>query len=275
MRTTSDVTGRVEGSAGDTSSIRPLHVFAAVAVPSGWLFLGLSVGLGIPSAPFVLLTLFLGLVLPAILLTRRDPGADVRSLLRDCFRLPRRGLLLVPALGLIPGLTSVGAWLAGEATTVDVGLLSGAAVNVVSSVLIVNLWEEMAWQGFFQRRASARWGFLGGSLVTTALFVAVHLPLAFDDADDAEGVAMGVAALVVSGIGIRLLTGAYDAWSGRSILTVAVLHASFNVASEFVRPEADWIRYAVTLTLGLLVLLTPLARRRQLRGVADSAVRAS
>ena len=49
---------------------------------------------------------------------------------------------------------------------------------VVTSVLIVNLWEEMAWAGFFQRRAMYRYGFVTGSLVTAALFVAVHLPLA-------------------------------------------------------------------------------------------------
>jgi len=261
MRTSPHLTGPPIGSRGDNPALRPLVVFAVVAVPSGWVLLGLPIVFGLPVAPFVLLTLLLGLVLPAVLLTGRDPDVSMRDLLRDCVRVPRRGLVLVPAVALIPGLTSVAASIAGHAVAVDAGMLADAAVNVVSSVLIVNLWEEMAWQGFFQRRATARWGFLRGSLVTMAVFVGVHLALAVDGAEDARGVVRGLTALVVSGIGIRLLTGAFDAWSGRSILAVAVLHASFNVASGFVDPVADWIRYVVTLVLGLLVLLTPVARR--------------
>ena len=118
----------------------------------------------------------------------------------------------------------------------------------------------MAWQGFFQRRASARWGFLQGALVTAAMFVGVHLALGFADADDAGAIGWGLAALVVSGVGLRLLLGALDGWSARSIVTVAVAHASFNTAADFVQADADWIRYAVTLTLGLAALTVVLSR---------------
>ena len=41
---------------------------------------------------------------------------------------------------------------------------------------------------------------------------------------------------------------------------MALLHASFNVAADFVDTDHDWIRYTVTLLLGLLVLATPAAR---------------
>lgn len=95
----------------------------------------------------------------------------------------------------------------------DADLAIGLAVNVVSSVLIVNLWEELARTGFLQRRATSRWGLAGGSLVAEALFAAIHLPLAFDGADGADG----------SGVGLRLLVAGFDVWSGRSLLTVAVL----------------------------------------------------
>jgi membrane protease YdiL (CAAX protease family) len=243
------------GAGSDNPDLKPLRTFAAIAVPSGWILLGLPVVLHLPVAPFVLATLLIGLVLPTVLLTRRDPEHTMRELLRDCIRLPRGGLLLLPALVALPGTVWAVASATGHAPAIDGGMLVGALVNVASSVLIVNLWEEMAWQGFFQRRATARWGFLRGSLATTTLFVGVHLPLAFTDAEDAADVGYGVAALVASGIGVRLLAGAVDRWSGRSILTVAVLHASFNVAADFVDPNADWIRYAVTVALGLISLL--------------------
>ena len=59
---------------------------------------------------------------------------------------------------------------------------------------------------------------------------------------------------------LGLFLGALDHWSGRSLLTVAVAHASFNVAGEFVDDSADWIRYVVALALGLGVLATGVAR---------------
>ena len=57
------------------------------------------------------------------------------------------------------------------------------------------------------------------------------------------------------------MIGALDRWSGRSILTVAILHASFNASSELVDADDAWVRYAVTLALGLLVLTVPSLRR--------------
>jgi membrane protease YdiL (CAAX protease family) len=243
----------------------PLIFFAAVALPSGWILLGIPVALGLTVAPFVLATLLLGLVAPALLLTRRDPDASVRALLLDTVRIGH-GLLLVPALTVIPGLTWVLAAATGNAPPLDGDLLGGALVTLLASVLVVNLWEEMAWQGFFQRRASARWGFVRGAVVTAVMFVGVHLALAFAGVDDAGELSLGLAALAVSGIGLRLLLGALDRWSAGSILVVAVAHGSFNSAADFVHPDADWIRYTVTLILGLAALATVLARRGGARG---------
>ena len=194
----------------DSPDVRPLAVFAAVAVPIGWVFPSGCQVLDLPPEPFVLLTLLIGLVLPAAVLVRRDPGASDRDLLRDCLRPFRPALLLVPALVAIPATTAAVAALAGVSVDLDADLAIGLAVNVVSSVLIVNLWEELARTGFLQRRATSRWGLAGGSLVAEALFAAIHLPLAFDGADGA-------------GVGLRLLVAGFDVWSGRSLLTVAVL----------------------------------------------------
>lgn len=252
----------------DNPDVRPLRTLAKVAVPSGLLLLGIPVATGLPVEPFVLLTLVCGLIVPAVILTRRDPTSTMRSLLRDCIRVsPRAALLLVPALTLLPALTWAGGQLVGHGVDPTRSLVTSALWTIGSSLVIVNIWEEMVWQGFVQRRAAARWGFLRGSLFTTLLFVGVHLPLAFAVVDGHRNVGGGLAALVVSGIGLRLLLGAVDLWSGRSILAVAVLHASFNAAADFVDPSADWVRYAVTFGLGLLVVaLTPSARGRKVRG---------
>ena len=238
------------------AELRPLLTFAAVAVLSGWAFLSVPLVIDLPDAPFVLATLVVGLVVPALALSRRDPATSARRLLRDTFRRPRPLGVLVPALLGVPALTWLGARLAGAEETVDAELLTGLATTSLSSLLIVNLWEEMAWTGFFQHRAMLRWGTVGGSLVTAALFVGIHLPLAFHGDP-----VVGLVALVVSGIGMRLVVAGLWRWSGRSTIAVAVLHASFNTSEGVVAADHDWIRYAVTAGLGLLVLLTPAVRR--------------
>ena len=83
-------------------------------------------------------------------------------------------------------------------------------MNVLSSLVVVNLWEEMAWAGFVQRRAMARWGLAGGSIATALAFTGVHLPLSLYGADGIGDVAYNIGVMVVSGIGMRLLIGAFD-----------------------------------------------------------------
>lgn len=241
--------------------LRDLRTFAVVAVLSGWILLGIPVALGIPVEPFVLLTLLIGLVTPAVVLTRRDPNASMRALLRDCLRPSRPFWLMVPALLAIPVLS----WLVGDALGgaehVDGALVASMAVNVASSLLIVNLWEEMAWMGFFQRRAISRWGPVPGSLLTAALFVGIHVPLAFVGAGDTAGLLVNVAILIGSSIGLRLLLAYVDAVSSRSILAVATLHASWNATGDLLDSNHDWVRYAVTIALGLLSAAAPTMRR--------------
>lgn len=238
------------------STVRaPFTTLVAIALPVGWVLLSVPLVLDVPVEPFVLGTLVLGLVLPTVLLARRQPDFDGRRLLRDCFRLPRPLALTVPAFLLIPSTTWLVAWVFDVETALDGGLLlSLALANVVSSVLIVNLWEEMVWAGVIQRGAMARWGYVPGSLVTAALFAGLHLPLALYDVEDAVGLVDNVARLVVAGVGLRLLVGAFDRWSKGSILTLAVLHATFNASGELLDSDHDWIRYLVTLALGMVAL---------------------
>ncbi|MEV6487294.1 CPBP family intramembrane glutamic endopeptidase [Actinoplanes sp. NPDC051633] len=217
------------------ASAEPLLVFTAVALPVGWVLLSIPLFADLPVEPFILGTLFLGLVLPTVLLTR----PSVKRLLVDTVRPPRPLWLLIPAAALIPVVT-------GVLTGAD--LTTFGFTNVLSSLLIINLWEEMAWAGFVQRRATARFGYVPGSVLTALLFTAVHLPLAFYG----SGVAHNVAVMIVSGIGLRLLIGAFDVWGRGSILALGLIHATFNATGDLVGPADDRVRYAVTFGLGLI-----------------------
>ena len=247
---------------GDNASLRPLLLFAAIALPVGWVTLSVPVALGLAQEPFVLLALVLGLILPALLLTARESGRPgMRALLRDAVRLPRP-LWWAPVAALaLPATVWAAASTVGGAQPLTSELLVDFAVALVTVAVIVNVWEEMAWTGFVQRRSMARWGVLGGTLVTGVLFAGIHLPLAFDGATAAGDVLLGVAVLLATGIGLRLLIAGVDAWSGRSLLTAGVLHAAFNASADLINPDHDWVRYVVTVVLGLVFLAALLSAR--------------
>ncbi len=90
----------------------------------------------------------------------------------------------------------------------------------------------MAWTGFFQRRAARRWGVVGGALVTSLFFTSLRIPLALGGVNDLSEAATTLAALAGVAIGVRLLIARIDYWSGRSLLTIGVLHSSFNASEK-------------------------------------------
>ena len=57
--------------------------------------------------------------------------------------------------------------------------------------------------------------------------------------------------LIGTGVGLRLLIAGLHTWSNRSLFALAILHAAFNVSGDLVDPSSDWIRYVVTVLLGL------------------------
>lgn len=242
----------------DQSARRALIAFAAIAVPIGWVLLGIPVALGLPLEPFVLGVLLFGLVIPALVLTARRSGrAGVLALLRDAVRLPRPLVWLPASVVVLPAAVWVAAAILGSARPVTSELLVEFAVLVVSGALVINIVEETVWTGFAQRRAMAVWGALGGSLLAALLFAGIHLPLAFAGAHSVGDVGLGLVALVATAVGLRLLIARVDGWSGRSLLTVGFLHAAFNASSILVSPSYDWVRLAVTVVLGVAAFASP------------------
>ena len=247
----------------DPTALRPLITFVAIALPLGWLLLTPPVVLGLPMEPFVLAVNFLGLLAPALLLTRRRAGgAGVRALLRDAVRPPRPLWWIVAAAFALPVTVWTAASALGGAQPLTGSLVSDFLVNLVSMAVIISIWEETAWAGFVQRRAMARWGTVNGSLATVVLFAGIHAPLAFQDASSVGDVAHGFALLFGTAVGVRLLVAAVDAWSAGSLLTVGVLHAAFNATADVIRPEYDWIRLTVTVATGVAAVALLVRSRR-------------
>src|SRR3546814_1345333 len=87
----------------------------------------------------------------------------MRALVGDTVRLPRP-LWWGPVAALaLPALVWPTAALMGGGEPATPALFVGFTVQFLSSLLIINMWEEMAWTGFVQRRAMAQWGLTGGS----------------------------------------------------------------------------------------------------------------
>ena len=229
----------------DNPALRPLVAVAAVALPVGWALLSAYQILNMPSEIFVIGTLAIGLILPVVILTARESGrAGVWTLLRDAVRIPRPVWWVPLSVLALPSLVWTAAAAVGGAQPLSSTLLVDVAVQLVTGAVIINIWEEVVWTGFVQRRAMSRWGSMVGSVVTAVLFAAIHLPLAFDGARTAGDVATGVGILLGAGIGLRLLIARIDSWSGRSLLTVGLLHASFNTSASLIEPAYDWVRIA-------------------------------
>ncbi|MGB8381274.1 MAG: CPBP family glutamic-type intramembrane protease [Dermatophilaceae bacterium] len=235
-------------------STRHLVIFAAAAVGVGGSLLTLSTLIQ-PDAPLLIAAVLFGLALPALLLTYREAGAPgVEALLRDCVRPPSSWWWLPLAGFGLPVATWITGAALGGAQPLSWGLIGFYAVDLAAGALIINIWEEMAWTGFFQRRVASRWGLIGGGLVTAVFFTAIHIPLALRAADTAAETATSLLYLAAAAIGIRLLIARIDPWSGRSVLVVGVLHSGFNATETVLEPAFFWVRIVVTIGLGIGVV---------------------
>ena len=234
-------------------SVRSLMTFAAAALGVGGTLLAVSTRVE-PDAPFVLAAVLLGLALPALVLTHREAGGSgVRALLRNCIRIPRQWWWLPLAGSGLPVLTWTFGAALGGAQPPTWGLVAFYLADLVIGVLIINVWEEMAWTGYFQRRAVSRWGMVGGSLVTSIFFTGIHIPLAVHGAGSLPEAAGNIALLAAVAVGMRLVIAHIDRWTG-SLLVIGLFHSSFNATEAVLRGSHDWVRLAVVMCLAVLLV---------------------
>jgi uncharacterized protein len=221
----------------------PLSAFLVLVAVVGWPLMsvpaltthGVLPGGPLPQEPFALGTTLLVMLPAALWVTAVADGRPaVRALLRRAVRW-RFGagwwatvLLALPVLTLAVGVAAGQGLQTGDLLPA----LASGAFSVVTAVLLVHLWEETVWAGFFQGRLEQRHGFLPAAALTAVPFAAVHLPLAFIGDLTAARVGLAVGALFVLGVVMRLLVGATVRGAAGSLLAAGFVHASFNASNN-------------------------------------------
>jgi membrane protease YdiL (CAAX protease family) len=220
---------------------RPLTVFLALAFAIGWPILalpglahnGLIPGGDVPVEPFALAFTLLVLLPAALWLTAATEGrAGVRALLRRAVQWRfGPGWYAVILLGLPITATALGLLTGGSLRDADwpAVLLNYAVVQVLSAMIIINLWEETAWAGFLQTRLEQRHGLILAAVLTAVPFALVHVPLLF--AYD-EPVLASAGGLLLLAVLHRLLFGLVLRGTAGSVLAVGLLHATFNATND-------------------------------------------
>ena len=231
------------GGLRDRVARRPLTAFLVLLFGVGWPLMsvpaltahGVLPGGPLPQEPFALGTTLLVMLPAALWVTAVADGRPaVRALLRRAVRW-RFGagwwaavLLALPVLTLTVGLVAG----AGLQTRDLLATLGWGASSVVTAVLLVHLWEETVWAGFFQGRLEQRHGFLPAAALTAVPFAAVHLPLSLIG-DLAPGrLALSIGGLFVLGVLMRLLVGATVRGAAGSLLAAGLVHATFNASNN-------------------------------------------
>lgn len=242
---------------------RPIKPFLAVSLGIAIPLLWIPVLAGIPLAPFLLALVFLALLAPALVMTRRFEGRQaMRHLLSRIFiwrfspvrwavillGVPLLTIAIAAASGTL--FTPEGGWSA-EVTTYLLGTL-------VIGALFLNLWEETAWGGFFQTRIMAKRGLVAAAVLTALPFAIVHIPLSFEGDWTWSEAAIALATLFLAAPFYRYLLGMHLLDTGGSILAIGIQHASWNQAMKIDGVHGDW---QAVLAVGVLTLLVAVGRR--------------
>jgi membrane protease YdiL (CAAX protease family) len=230
----------------------------------------------LPTAPFVVGATLLGLLLPALVITRIVDGpAGLRALCRRAVRVrvaPRwYGLALI----VVPVATAAMAVALhgppdGDGRGLAAALVSGLLVQLILVLLTTNWAEEVAWTGFLQTRLQDRHGPVRAALATGPLFALQHASLAYGN-----GWLGGVTVLLfvtVTAIPFRFLQGWVANRTG-SLFVVGLVHAAGNATTDgsgFVGPgllprlypeqTVGPVHLLASAVLGLVVLFATRAR---------------
>jgi uncharacterized protein len=233
---------------------RYLTLVLALGIP----LLAVPAVAGLPIEPF-LLALTYGLLLGgAILLARRSGPGGVKRLFSGAlhWRIGWRNWSL--AVVVIPLVTIAIALVTGTYAAPPDGW--GAVISdylfitFVFGALLLNIFEETAWQGLVQRNLTREHGRLRAAALTAVPFAALHLPLSLVG-DVTAGEALGSAALILlMAPAMRYVMGHTDHRTGGSLLAVGVTHASFNASGQLEVMRGGW-QHIVALAVIAGVLL--------------------
>jgi CAAX protease family protein len=189
----------------------------------------------LPTAPFVVVANLVGLLLPAVVVTRVVDGrAGVRALWRRAVRVrvPLRwyglALVVVPVAATVTAVALLGPP-EGTSGLLASALVSGLLVQLLLGCVTTNWAEEVAWTGFLQTRLQARHGPARAALATGPLFALQHAALAAGN-----GWLGGMAVLLfitATAVPFRFLQGWVANRTG-SLLVVGLVHATGNATTD-------------------------------------------
>jgi membrane protease YdiL (CAAX protease family) len=223
---------------------RPLTGFLVIVLGLTWLlfaipvlaFHGVIPGADLPVEVFALASTLLILLPMALWVTSITDGrAGVRALFARVFRW-RFGIgwWLVVLFGLPVIALLLGLIFGGSLQTAHLGpVLIKQLGSIVLAVVVINLWEETVWAGFFQTRLEARFNFVVAAVLTAVPFAGVHVPLLLlEDQVSALSILIGLAGLLILGVVVRLLMGVTMRGAADSVLAVGVLHQIFDASNN-------------------------------------------
>jgi uncharacterized protein len=255
-------------------SRRPLTAFLVIVLGLSWLlflvpvlaFYGVIPGADLPIEAFALGSTLLIMLPAALWITGITDGrAGVRTLLGRALRW-RFGLgwWAVVLFGLPVVSLIIGVILGGSLHTADVGsILIKQFLSILLAVVLINVWEETVWAGFFQTRLEGRFNFVVAAALTALPFAGVHLPLLLlDDHLTALSLLKGAAGLLLLGVAIRLMMGVFLRAAADSVLAVGILHQIFDASNNpgsLVDSLLDGVEGNVPAQLGTVVLTLAVA----------------
>jgi membrane protease YdiL (CAAX protease family) len=199
-------------------------------------FHGVIPSANLPVEVFALGSTLLILLPTALWVTSITDGrAGVRALFARvfCWRFGIGWWLVVlcglPVIALLLGLI-----FGGSLQTADLGpVLIKQLGSIVLAIVVINVWEETVWAGFFQTRLEARFNFVIAAVLTALPFAGVHVPLLLlEDQVSALSILIGLAGLLILGVVVRLLMGVTLRAAADSVLAVGVLHQIFDASNN-------------------------------------------
>jgi membrane protease YdiL (CAAX protease family) len=238
----------------------PITAFLILAFACSWaalLPLILSQGgfgllrLELPVEVFIALASFVGLALPAYLVTAATDGkAGVLDLLHRSLRW-RVGVQWygIALLGTLVGVLVAAFPFVGTLPLQMVArkwelLVTVFVPGVLVPFLLINLPEEIGWTGFVQSKLQERHGPVLASLMVAPPFALIHVPAYFiagwisDEKLPLPSVLLLVGLTAVVAVFLRLLIMWLYNGSGGSILIVALFHSAFNMSTgQQITPE--------------------------------------
>lgn len=245
-------------------SLRIVGWYVFLAVTMGLALISIPVVAGLPIEPFVLGGTYLVLLGGAVITVRRS-GGDVRQIFRGALRWRFGWLRWAFVLAVLPVTSVVIAATTGTLVPPPDGWPSTTTSYLIATLLlgtlVINLWEEAAWQGLVQRSLTGHFGLARAAVLTGLPFALLHVPLNFAGGATMREAMLATLLLFVMAPPFRYLLGWTDRITGESLLAVAVLHASFNASGALDVLEGGWQHVAAVLLVTSIVAARALVSR--------------